>query len=86
MVKDEENRKRSLSPSKEELKIKVEDQKKKIKNLQQQMLRENKKAKTLAEVIHDIKSTALNMLSVIRELLLIVRILPAHVEWNLIGS
>ena len=52
-------RKRDHSPSKDELKTKVEEQKKKIKNLQQQLRREKKKAKTLAEVIDDIKSKGL---------------------------
>ena len=55
----ESKNKRDRSPSKDELKLKVEEQKKKIKNLQQQVRREKKKTKTLAGIIDDLKTQGL---------------------------
>ena len=51
--------KRDRSPSKDELKAQVDEQKKKIKSLQQKVRREKKKNKSLSDIIDDMKSQGL---------------------------
>ena len=51
--------KRDISPSKDELKHQVVEQKKKIKTFQQKLRRQTKKAKSLSDVIDELKSQGL---------------------------
>ena len=55
----DEEKKHALSPSKDKLHKKLEKQRKKIKNLQQQVRQEKKKIKSLMQIIDDMKSSGL---------------------------